>query len=318
VVHYVNDAVVRMFGYDDASGLVGQPALALVHPRSLPESQQRLRLIEARSAPAPGVIECVRRDGSTFRAESTMVAVEFDGLPAHIALVRDVSEQLRAEDARQKAQKALRVSLAEKETLLQEVHHRVKNNLQVVASLINLQSRQVSDAGARDVLDATKQRVQAIALLHEGLYRSNDLASVDLGPYLRGLASDLLRANSDPARDIKVVCEVAGPHTNMDSAVPLGLIVNELVSNALKHAFRGRSSGKVTVRLEQQAELAELRVSDDGCGLPADFSSERSDSLGLRLVTNLARQLDGELTQTSNGGVTWLLRFPLKAGVRPA
>jgi PAS domain S-box-containing protein len=317
VVHYVNDAVVRMFGYGDATEMVGRPALTLVHPRSLPQSQQRLRLIEAGSSPAPGVIECVRRDGSSFRAESTMVAVEFDGQPAHLALVRDVSEQLRAEEARQRAQDALRVSLAEKDTLLQEVHHRVKNNLQVVASLINLQARQVSDAAARDVLEATKQRVQAIALLHEGLYRSSDLASVDLGPYLRGLASDLLRANADPTRDVKLVCEVTGPHTNMDSAVPLGLIVNELVSNALKHAFRGRTSGRVTVRLEQQSHLAALSVADDGCGMPSDFSFERSDSLGLRLVTNLARQLDGELTQTAQGGVTWLLRFPLKVGVTP-
>ncbi|HEX2873028.1 MAG TPA: histidine kinase dimerization/phosphoacceptor domain -containing protein [Polyangiaceae bacterium] len=318
VVHYVNDAVVRMFGHDDASGLVGQPVLELVHASSKPHSEQRLKVIESGSTPAPGVVECVRRDGSIFQVESTMVAVEFDGQPAHIALVRDVSEQLRAEDARQKAQEALRVSLAEKETLLQEVHHRVKNNLQVVASLINLQSRQVSDVGARGVLEATKQRVQAIALLHEGLYRSSDLASVELGPYLRGLAGDLLRANADPTRDIEVVCDAMGLCTNMDSAVPLGLIVNELVSNALKHAFRGRASGKVTVRLEQRAELAELRVSDDGAGLPGDFSFERADSLGLRLVTNLARQLEGELTQTSQGGVTWLLRFPLKAGVTPA
>jgi PAS domain S-box-containing protein len=317
LVHYVNEAVVRMFGYDDAAELVGQPALSLVHASSAPHSEQRLRVIEGGRTPAPGVIECVRRDGSSFQVESTMVAVEFDGQPAHIALVRDVSEQLRAEEARQKAQDALQVSLAEKETLLQEVHHRVKNNLQVVASLINLQSRQVSDASARDVLEATKQRVQAIALLHEGLYRSADLASVELGPYLRCLAGDLLRANADPTRDIAVVCEAAGLCTNMDSAVPLGLIVNELVSNALKHAFRGRSSGKITVQLERQRELAQLRVSDNGAGLPADFSFDRADSLGLRLVTNLARQLEGELTQTSHGGVTWLLRFPLKAGVTP-
>ena len=317
LVHYVNHAVVQMFGYDDAASLIGRPALDLVHPDSARSSQERLEVIERGNTPAPGVIECVRRDGSTFRVESTMVAVEFDGQPAHIALVRDVSEQLRAEEARQRAQDALRVSLAEKETLLQEVHHRVKNNLQVVASLINLQSRQVNDAGAREVLHATKQRVQAIALLHEGLYRASDLASVELGPYLRGLAGDLLRANADPARNISVVCEAAGLRTNMDSAVPLGLIVNELVSNALKHAFNGRSSGRVMVRLEQQAELAELCVCDDGAGLPANFSFESTDSLGLRLVNNLARQLDGELTQTSQGGVTWLLRFPLKAGVTP-
>lgn len=317
LVHYVNDAVVQMFGYDDAASLIGRPALELVHPDSARMSLQRLEVVESGSTPAPGVIECVRRDGSTFRVESTMVAVEFDGQPAHIALVRDVSEQLRAEEARRKAQDALQVSLAEKETLLQEVHHRVKNNLQVVASLINLQSRQVGDAAAREVLEATKQRVQAIALLHEGLYRSSDLASVELGPYLRGLAGDLLRANADPARNITVVCEAAGMRTNMDSAVPLGLIVNELVSNALKHAFNGCSSGRVTVRLEPQGEQGELRVSDDGAGLPANFSFERADSLGLRLVNNLARQLDGELTQTSQGGVTWLLRFPLKAGVTP-
>jgi two-component sensor histidine kinase len=170
----------------------------------------------------------------------------------------------------------------------------------------------VADAGARDILEATKQRVQAIALLHEGLYRSSDLASVDLGPYLRGLAGELLRANADPARAISVTCDATGFRSNMDLAVPLGLITNELVTNALKHAFHKRSHGKVEVRLAQEGGHAELSISDDGCGLPESFKLETSDSLGLRLVTNLARQLDGELALTAEPGVTWRVRFPLK------
>jgi PAS domain S-box-containing protein len=311
-IRYANEAMVRIFGYDDASQIEGQLALALVQPSASAQSEERLRLLASGQVPKPENVECRRRDGSSVWVESTIVPVELDGERAHLSMVRDVTEQLKADEQRMKSKAALRVSLAEKETLLQEVHHRVKNNLQVVASLMNLQANNVNHAGAREVLAVTRQRVQAIALLHEGLYRSRDLGSVDLGPYLRGIVAELQRAHVEPTRSVSIGCEAAGIRCNMDTALPLGLITNELVANSLKHAFVERRGGKVDVRLAADGDLAELRISDNGRGLPELFELERSDSLGLRLVKNLARQLDGELTRLAGIGVSWSVRFPLK------
>ncbi len=206
--------------------------------------------------------------------------------------------QLRVElDERRQAEAALQASLLEKEALLKEVHHRVKNNLQVITSLLRLEAARSAAPDTRTVLKAMQGRIQSMALLHETLYRTGTFAAVDLGDYLRQLTTQSFRAGGAPAGSVGLELELDSVVVGMDQAIPCGLLVNELISNSLKHGFPGDRAG--TVRVELRAAGAggrlRLRVVDDGVGLPPDFAARRVQSLGLELVTGLAEQLGGSL-----------------------
>ena len=206
--------------------------------------------------------------------------------------------------ARKVAEVALRASLLEKEALLKEVHHRVKNNLQVISSLLRLEAGRNAQPVVKATLGEMQSRIQAMALLHETLYRSDSLAQVDLSIYLARLATQLIRSVL-PSAGITVHLDLASVFVNLDQAVPCGLVVNELVSNCLKHGFPDGRHGEVRIELQPVDERAvgslgesgqlRLQVSDTGVGLPADFERRRAESLGLQLVADLARQLGGTL-----------------------
>lgn len=188
---------------------------------------------------------------------------------------------------------SLEAALHEKELLLREIHHRVKNNLQVIISLINLQVRTTEKSGATDILLDTQNRIRAMALVHEKLYQSGDLSRIDIASYLRSLISQVSAYYGTKKQ--KVTLSIACESLSMDinRAIPLGLIINELASNSLKHAFPGDREGTVTIRVERRDDRIECTVSDDGVGLPPGFTIEESGSLGLRLVATLAKQLHG-------------------------
>lgn len=210
---------------------------------------------------------------------------------------------------------ALKHSLEEKVALLKEVHHRVKNNLQIVASLLNLQARNLADARAVDLLKETRDRVFSMALLHEVLYRSSNLASIDLGAYLRELCEHLARSFEGGSKRVEVLFLLPRLALTLDHSVPCGLIVNELVSNAFKHAFpKGRKGQvRVEVRLGAEGQVC-LEVADDGVGLPAEgLNLAQSPTLGLQLVSDLSRQLGGAFTVRPNqpAGSVFQVRFPL-------
>lgn len=229
--------------------------------------------------------------------------------------LRQANEQLQAEIAeRRQIEAQLRDSLHEKEVLLQEVHHRVKNNLQVVSSLLNLQAGTVSDPGALDVLQDSQRRVRSMALIHEKLYRSKNLAEIDFGDYIRDLVTALLRAQINGQATVNCHVEAAPVFLPLGVAMPCGLILNELVSNALKHAFPNRRHGDVYVSLSEVAGgQVELMVIDDGIGLPEGLDWRNSPSLGLQLVTTLVDQLEGTLKVESNGGTRVAVRFSIPA-----
>ncbi len=211
----------------------------------------------------------------------------------------------------------IRASLGEKEILLKEVHHRVKNNLQIISSLINLQAQSIRDEGDRELLRETQQRIYAMAQLHEMLYRSPDLASIDFAEYLRSLASALVSS----AGRRNPVFALEGVILPLDSAVPLGLIANELVSNAIKHAFPGvepyrDEPGGIAISLARRGPELALEVRDRGPGLPAGFDPMASPSMGITLVRSLAEQLGGRLSFSGPPGLAVLLVFPAPAGAR--
>jgi two-component sensor histidine kinase len=190
----------------------------------------------------------------------------------------------------------LRDALKEKETLLQEIHHRVKNNLQVISSLINIQLRKLEPGSARHALQECQTRVQAIALIHEKLYQSRDYSRVPFSQYARGLATNVFHASGSSPGAVKLEIEVGEVALAVDKAIPCGLILNELLTNALKHAFPQERRGTVRVELHQTAAgSVRLAVKDDGVGLPADLDVRQSDTLGMQLVRTLAEQLAAKL-----------------------
>lgn len=196
---------------------------------------------------------------------------------------------------------ALGVMVAKREaarkSLTREVHHRVKNNLQIITSLLRLESGRSEQPGTRAVLGEMQGRIRSMALLHESLYRSGVFASVDLGDYLAQLVTHAFRSQAQTNDAVRLVLALDPVHVGMDQATPCGLLVNELVSNCFKHGFPHGSEGEIRVELRAADDGRQLRlcVSDTGVGLPADFDAIRRQSLGLQLVEDLAAQIGGSL-----------------------
>lgn len=209
---------------------------------------------------------------------------------------------LKLENAeRRRAETSLRTSLDEKEVLLREIHHRVKNNLQIISSLLNLQSMNFSDPVLLAQFQDSQNRVRSMALIHERLYRSEDLALVDFSTYLRELTGSLVMTYSRQPQNITVTVDADAVMLDIDTAIPCGLIVNELVSNALKHGFPSGRAGQIQVEMFPEPQFR-LVVSDDGIGLPPDFDWRHSPSLGLQLVESLTRQLGGTIEISGSPG----------------
>jgi len=221
-----------------------------------------------------------------------------------------LNDALQAEIAqRRSAEEAVRHS-REKEVLLQEIHHRVKNNLQIITSLLRMQSRAVQDPAFSDALRECQNRVAAMALIHDKLYRARDLARVSFPEYVRDLTNNILTSYALPARSVLVKLDVDDLSLSLDSAVPCGLILNELMSNCLKHAFPLGHSGTVYVSFHAEgADELCLAVQDDGVGMPAEVDLERTSSLGWRLIRALAQQLGGVVQCQTAGGTLVEIRF---------
>ena len=221
-----------------------------------------------------------------------------------IGMVHDITERKRAEQA-------IRASLEEKDVLLEEIHHRVKNNLQVISSLVSLQADSLRDPHLREVFDDVRDRVRSMALVHEKLYQSENLAEVDFAEYAGSLLQQLVRAHRRVSK-IAVKLDLHPVTLSVETAVPVGLILNELAVNALKHAFIRANGGelKVEVARETSGEVR-MSVSDDGVGLPAGFDWRTTQSLGLQLVSMLASQVGAkvEVVSAPGAGTRFEVRF---------
>jgi two-component sensor histidine kinase len=200
----------------------------------------------------------------------------------------------------------------EKEVLLQEIHHRVKNNLQVISSLLHLQSGYVDDKRVQRALIESQERVRSMALVHEKLYRSPDLSRIDFGDYVRDLVDHLLQTYYTVTGKVALVVDVEDIALGIDQAISCGLILNELVSNALQHAFPDGRGGEVRVAMHPDSRRLRLVVSDNGIGLPEDMDIKQAKSLGLQLVSALVQQLEATLRIGRRNGTTFsiLLRVP--------
>jgi PAS domain S-box-containing protein len=229
--------------------------------------------------------------------------IEFRGKPAVIATLLDITDIKAAEEQ-------IRTSLTEKEVLLKEVHHRVKNNLQIISTLLDLQFEKIVDEPSLKALRESQDRIKAMALLHEKLYQSSDLASIDFAEYMEKLALFLFNSHMADQDRINLKVDVGHLPLDIDRAIPCGLIVNELVSNALKYAFPGDRSGTISIIiLKDKDDRITLTVADTGVGMPPGLDFRNTETLGLQLVNMLARQLGGQVSLESGSGTAFTIRF---------
>jgi two-component sensor histidine kinase len=226
------------------------------------------------------------------------------------------SNQLLQEEIseRQQAEEQLQASVQEKEVLLKEIHHRVKNNLQIISSLLYLQSKKIADPQALTMFQQSQNRVKSMALIHETLYQSKDLAHINFADYIHNLTRHLSRECSISGQTITIHVNADELFFSVQTAVPCGLIINELVSNALKHAFP-KGNGEIRLDLSKHNQQLTLMVADNGVGFPQEVDWKRTRTLGLQLVNNLVRQLDGTIElhrhsdSENNGGTQWQVTF---------
>ncbi len=213
------------------------------------------------------------------------------------------NEELKKEVAQRKlAQEQINESLKEKIVLLREVHHRVKNNLQIVSSLLNLQAGYINDKKILEVFKESQARIRSMALIHEKLYQSRDLDKINFTDYIDSLIRDLFRSYRSRLNNINIRCEAEQIFLEIDQAILCGLVINELISNSIKHAFKDRENGEVVVKLSNENDMYTITVQDNGVGFPEDIDIENSDSLGLQLVTSLTTQMGGKLEIKSQNG----------------
>ncbi len=210
----------------------------------------------------------------------------------------------------EQSHKRLEESVKEKEVLLKEIHHRVKNNMQVISSLLNLQSAYIKDETLREMFEEAQNRIRSMSLIHEKLYQSKELAHINFKEYIKALTTDLVRSFGANRGKIAIVINVEDISLDIDTAIPCGLIINELVSNSLKHGFPDGRKGEIVVALGRVEGGIELRVADNGVGIPEGVEIKKTRSLGLRLVTILAEdQLQGGIELERDGGTDFRITF---------
>jgi len=293
-----NSGFARMFGYSPYE-LVGLPLSIFIAPQSMAVFKDKL----TSESTQPFEVMGQKKDGGPMYIEATARSYTHNSERANLIAVRDITH-------RKQFEAQLRASLEEKEVLLKEIHHRVKNNLQIISSLLSLQAADLKDANLLAQYQDSQDRIRSMALIHERLYRSSDLAHIDFGNYLQDLTSSLVQTYRQQARGITLQISTAPVLLDIDTAVPCGLIVNELVSNALKHAFCDGQGGVIAVELRADPDdRLSLTVKDDGVGFPEDLDYRKTASLGLQLVNSLAHQLGGTVELRGGVGTEFAIHF---------
>lgn len=291
LVESFNPAAERLFGYT-AAEMQGQNIRVLMPAPYHDEHDSYLRsFLDTGVKKVIGIGREVvgrRKDGATFPIDLGVSEMWAGGERHFTGIIRDITE-------RKHAQQRILDSLKEKEVLLREVHHRVKNNLQVITSLLNLQAGYIVDPRASAMLRESQNRIRCMSMIHESLYQADDLTRIDFAAYVRKLGANLQRFYGGSGL-LRFHYEVPPISLSMDTAIPCGLILHELVSNCCKHAYPGGAGGAIVISVQETSDgRVQLVVEDHGVGLPADLNLEKTDSLGLRLVRALTGQLAGTI-----------------------
>ena len=300
---YANRSLLKFWG-KDAGSLTGANIFDLGLPaESANAFNQQWQYVVSSGKPAKHEAEFLDSGGRTICYEYILTPIAApDGSVDWVAgISRDITERKVAENE-------LKTSLDEKTALLREVHHRVKNNLQIISSLLSMQASKLTDQYSVAQLRDSEQRVMSMALIHEQLYAHDDMASIDLATYIHNLASHVF-SSQNYSGSIQCLFELEPAILTVEQAIPCGLILNELITNALKYAYPPGQAGDIVVGLTTDPDSVAISVRDNGVGLPETL--DLSGTLGMRLVQLLSQQLDGECTFTNNHpGTTITIRFP--------
>ncbi|MBW4692034.1 MAG: PAS domain S-box protein [Lyngbya sp. HA4199-MV5] len=305
-IHYVNDAACRDLGYP-RDETIGKRVSDLNPDLPAEDWSDHWQTIKALGA-LTFETRVQAKDGTFFPVEVTANYIELHGKEYHCSFVRNITR-------RKQAEAQLRASLAEKEALLKEVHHRVKNNLQMVSSLLNLQLDTIQDPHVQAPLQDSQRRIKAMVLVHERLYRSDQLETVNFSDYVHHLVTDLIHSYSADSEKIRLTFELAPLELPLSAAIPCGLIINELITNALKHAFPSDRPGEICISFSVPTlDQCLLVIADDGVGFLASMASvdaaQHTNSLGLQLVHAFGQQLRGTIKLDCSYGTRFALSFP--------
>jgi len=304
----VNPTLAVLLGYDSPEDLLQACNNSTIHDRLYIDPEVRNAMVESALREGGWQVRqnsYRRKDGSIITGNIYMRAapdsgnkgIELEGF------VEDITERKGAEEK-------IRAALAEKELLLKEVHHRVKNNLQIISTLLDLQADNIRDENLLNALKVSQDRIKAMSLIHERLYQSSDLVRIDFWEYIESLVGHLLSSYVDDPRRIVMKVDVGDFQMGIDRAIPCGLIINELVSNAMKHAFPNGRNGEIAIRLHaDERGWITLTVADDGVGVPHGLDFNKTETLGLQLVSMLAKQLRGQIEMSCGHGTLWVISF---------
>ena len=310
-----NAAALQMLGYNTKDELF-ETHPSRISPPTQPDGRLSFEKAEEMMAIAlrdgSHRFEWVHRraNGEDFWVEVSLTAIPIQDHQIIHTAWRDITD-------RKKAEASIQASLEEKVILLREIHHRVKNNLQIIISLVNLQMRQTDDPIVKQIMSETQNRIRAMSLVHEKLYRSASLSKIDFSDYTRYLATQLSSFYGSDTRRVRLDFGMGKIMVDINTAVPLGLLMNELISNALKHAFPNGREGTISISGGYEGDLITLVVRDNGIGIPADFDWKNTTSLGMRLVTSLIDQVDGTIVLDRSQGTAFTItikREPVSGG----
>jgi PAS domain S-box-containing protein len=307
ILTYTNRSAFRIFGYDKEDFGRGLSVLDMIIPEQRSAALDLFRQAMGGEGLDNSELVALRKDGGRFPVIIYIRPIVKDGRPAGLSgIAADVSLVKQTEEA-------LKASLREKEVLLREIHHRVKNNMQIISSLLNLQAREIADPAVVQMFKESQGRIRAMAFVHERLYRSKDLSRVGLSEYIGSLLAHLSRIYVINAERIRFETEIEDIALEISTAIPCGLLINELVTNSLKHAFPGDRAG--TIRLEMRRRSAEggdrflLRVADDGVGFPQGLDFQMTESLGMQIILMLVDQIDGAIEREPGLGTAFRIEF---------
>ncbi|GAB4316982.1 MAG: hypothetical protein Kow0019_17840 [Methanobacteriaceae archaeon] len=293
---FANKSSYKLFGAKNSHEIIGRNVLDFLHPQYKKICKNRLYQANVERKSLDFLEEkIVSLDNQTKDIEIGDVPITYNNQPAVQMVIRDITE-------RKKMEKSLKKSLEEKDLMMKEIHHRVKNNLMVIQSLLNLQSKYIKDPEVTNIFKESQNRAKSMALIHQRLYQSEDLKRIDFGEYAQALSVDLFNTYATNKDKIKLDINVESLKLDINTAIPLGLILNEILSNSLKYAFPNDKNGNIKVEFLSRNSYYELIVSDNGVGLPSDFDYEKSDSLGFRLINGLSDQINAKIEVNTDNG----------------
>ncbi len=297
-ISIINSQTEKLFGYTKDE-LIGQPIEILV-PDEVKKAHVNYRdsyIANPHTRPmgAGRLLSGRRKDNSIFPVEISLSPLETEQGLLITSIVRDITDRRNAENEIKATLAEKEALLSEKEALLKEIHHRVKNNLQVTSSLLRLQSGYIQDEHVRGLFAESQNRIRSMALVHEKLYKSSDLSRINFFEYAENLTQLLFRSFGVNQNQIQYKISGYDVFLSIENAVPCGLILNELVSNCLKHAFPDKRAGEITVNISEINGTITIIISDNGVGFPKDFDFDKTDTLGLKLVNTLVKQLNANI-----------------------